>query len=124
MEKQFHIGDVLSITTGCLVSPRFMDGIYDILNFMTGDCLSTHQLPRASDKCKLNLLKQHPQLKDVDVSELTPENWLEWLNQQVARFGENLTIRPISQKQHEYCNPIKEMVEMVGPEKVIIVVHD
>ncbi len=94
--KNFHIGDVLSITTGCLVSPRKMEGVYDILNFMTGDNLFTHQLPRASDECKPYLFKQYPQLKDVvDASSVTPENWQEWIDQQVARFGENLTVCPI-----------------------------
>jgi len=97
MEKQFHISGVLSVTTGHLVSPRHMDGIYDILNFMTGDNLFTHQLPRASDECKPYLLKQHPQLKDVDASGVTPENWPKRLDQQVARFGENLTVCPIQE---------------------------
>lgn len=46
--KRFHLGDVLSITTGHLLSPRHMEGVYEILNHMTGDQLFTHQLPRAS----------------------------------------------------------------------------
>jgi len=54
-KKEFHIGDVLSITHGRLVSPRHMDGIYDILNFMTGD-----QIPRATEECREPLLRQHP----------------------------------------------------------------
>jgi hypothetical protein len=29
--KQFHISDVLSITTGRLVSTRHMTGVYDLL---------------------------------------------------------------------------------------------
>jgi len=45
--KDFHISDILSITDGRLVSTRHMDGIYEILNFMTGDNLFTHQLPRS-----------------------------------------------------------------------------
>ena len=51
MSRDFHIGDILSVTTGRLVSPRRMDGVYDILNFMTGDNLFTHQLPRAAREC-------------------------------------------------------------------------
>lgn len=34
--RQFHISDILTITSGRLVSSRHMDGIYDILNYMTG----------------------------------------------------------------------------------------
>ena len=72
--KKFHLGDVLSITTGRLVSPRHMDGVYDILNFMTGDNLFTHQLPRASDECKPHLLAQFPQLAEVDTSGVNGKN--------------------------------------------------
>ena len=62
---KFHIGDVLSITTGKMVSPTGMDGIYKILNFMTGEDLYTHQLPRAMRVCAPHLLQQHPQLAEV-----------------------------------------------------------
>jgi hypothetical protein len=57
-ENFFILGDVLNITMGRIVSPRHMDGVYDILNFMIGDDLFTHQLLRVSDECKFykNLL--------------------------------------------------------------------
>lgn len=35
--RDFELGDILSITTGALVSRRHIDGVYDILNWMTGD---------------------------------------------------------------------------------------
>lgn len=63
--KLFHISDVLSITTGRLVSNRHMDGVYDILNFLTGDNLYTHQLPRASRECEAWLRTQFPKLFPV-----------------------------------------------------------
>lgn len=31
--RNFHLGDILSITTGRLVSRRHMEGVYDLLNF-------------------------------------------------------------------------------------------
>ena len=71
--KQFHLGDVLSITTGRLVSPRHIDGVYDILNFMTGDNLFTHQLPRASDECKPYLVAQFPQLAAAEMESALAE---------------------------------------------------
>ncbi len=60
--RAFHIGDILSVTTGIFVSPDGIGGLYDILNYMTGDDLYTHQLPRASQQCRPALLAQHPQL--------------------------------------------------------------
>ena len=96
---KYHLGDILSITTGHLVSPRHIDGVYDILNYMTGDNLYTHQLPRGSRECKLELLKQYPQLAGVDTSTMTPSsskvNWKRWLDEQVTRFGEYLEVIPL-----------------------------
>lgn len=60
--KLFHISDVLTVTTGRLVSARHMDGVYDILNFLTGDELYTHQLPRAMRECEAFLRIQFPDL--------------------------------------------------------------
>lgn len=52
MKKSFHLGDVLSITHDRLVSPRHMEGVYDICNWLTQDNLFTHQLPRVHDECR------------------------------------------------------------------------
>ena len=120
--KQFHLGDVLSITTGRLVSPRHIDGVYDILNFMTGDNLFTHQLPRASDECKPHLLAQFPQLAEVDASGVNGKNHVQWLAEQVAKYGEEFEVKPAPKGAHEVKNPIAEATEMTGgPEKVIVV---
>lgn len=67
MPRQFHLGDILTITTGRLVSPRHMDGVYDILNYMTGDTLFTHALPRASRECEEPLREMYPWLRAVTV---------------------------------------------------------
>jgi len=111
-EREFHVGDVLSITTGRLVSPRHMDGIYDILDFMTGDSLFTHQLPRVSDECKPYLLEQFPELKGVDASGVNTKNWKEWLDEQVAKYGEKLVVKLIPKTAHTVKNPVEEMFEM------------
>lgn len=66
--RDFHLGDVLTVTTGRLLSPRHMEGIYDLLQFMTGQPVFTHQLGRVSDECKPSLYRQHPWLRDFDAS--------------------------------------------------------
>ena len=136
--KQFHLGDVLSITTGRLVSPRHIDGVYDILNFMTGDNLFTHTLPRASDECKPYLVAQFPQLvtpeMDSAIAELgkslktksgkaeVEKIVADWLAKQVAKYGKMFTVKSIPKGAHEFKNPIAEAAEMMGgPEKVIVV---
>lgn len=119
--KTFTLGDVLSITTGRLVSPRHIDGVYDILNHMTGDNLFTHQLPRASNECKPYLLEQFPQLKDVDASGVNSENWKSWLAEQVAKYGDEFKVAPLPKDAHEFIDPLSELAEKIHPDKIITV---
>jgi len=121
--REFHLGDILTITTGRLVSLRHMEGVYDILNFMTRDNLFTHQLPRASEECKPYLLRQHPQLADIEVPELNESNCQQWLAEQVAKYGEYLPVEQIPMDDHTVKNPIEEAAEMMGGKDKVIVVE-
>jgi hypothetical protein len=91
--KSFHLGDILSIVTGRLISPSGMKGIYNILSYMKGVNLYTHQLPAARDECKPRILEQYPQLANVDASMVNPKNHEKWLSEQVEKFGEKLPIK-------------------------------
>lgn len=119
--KTFHLGDILSITTGCLVSPRHIDGVYDILNHMTGDNLFTHQLPRAADECKPHLLAQHPDLANVEVPDEFDgkDHVYEWLAEQVRIFGEYRDVVPLADTDHTRIDPVAEM-RMMRPDMPII----
>ncbi len=120
--RAFHLGDVLSITTGRLVSPRHMEGVYDILGFMTGESLFTHQLPRACRECAPLLLAHYPALADIEVpARFEPEDVVPWLAEQAAKFGEALDVRPMTTREPQYDTPIGDLVEMVGAEKVLVV---
>src|SRR5579871_5263795 len=55
--RKFHLSDVLTVTTGLVLSNRHMEGVYDILNYMTGESLFTHQLPRAMVACRPSLFR-------------------------------------------------------------------
>ena len=119
--KLFHLGDVLSITDGRLMSLRHMDGIYDILNFMTGDSLYTHQLPRVMAECRPHLLKQHPQLEGLQFGPVTPENFKEVLEGLCAEYGEQLLVSELPDHAHEFIDPMSELAEKVHPSKIITV---
>jgi hypothetical protein len=120
MTKTFELGDVLSITTGHLVSRRHIDGIYDILNYMTGDNLFTHQLPRAMDECKPFLLAQHPELADVTVADVHGRDEVyAWLDKQEAKFGALIDVEPVPTEDHTYIDPISEL-RMMRPDAEII----
>ena len=132
--KRFDLGDVLSITAGPLVSTRGMDGIYDILNYMTGENLFTHQLPRAANTAKPFLLAQFPQLADIDMDDYgrryeacggdksrVEQFVAEWLSEQKAKYGESLEVKPLPAGENGPRNPIQELEEMVGKDRVLVV---
>ena len=122
--KKFHLSDILSIITGRLVSTRHVEGIYDILDFMTGDSLFTHQLPRVSDECKPYLFDAMPWLKEIDASGVNENNWKEWLAQQVKKYGEYHDVSTIPQDDHDVIDPHEELKEMLdGDDSKIIDVN-
>lgn len=123
MIKSFHLGDILSITTGRLVSPDHMDGIYRIIDYMTGVPHFTRQLPRGAEACKPHLFEQHSWLSGV----IPPVQFRDkthvdtWLSEMVGRYGERHEVAPIPAGAYVGREPISELAEMVGPEKVIVV---
>lgn len=119
--KSFHLGDVISITTGIMMSPRLIEGVYDILNFMTADSLYTHQLPRAARECKPYLLEQFPQLNAIVLDGVTPGTHLSLLESLCAEYGEYLMVASLPKDAHEFIDPMSELVEQVHPSKIITV---
>lgn len=118
---KFHLGDIISISHECLVSPSGIDGVYKILNYMTRDNLFTHQLPRAIKVCGPILFNQLPFLKDIIIAkgEVTPENHVEWLANKVSIYGLHHEVKPLDQDKYEHKDPIMEAWEMKGADKVI-----
>ncbi len=121
MARDFDISDVLTVTTGCLVSTRHMTGIYDILGFMAGEDVYTHQIPRVLREAAPALLAQHPQLADVDASKVTPENVAEHVAGWRTKFGDTLAVAPMNENQHESIDPVSELAEKVHPSRIIVV---
>jgi hypothetical protein len=121
--KAFHLGDILSVTTERLVSPRRVEGVYDILGWMTGESLFTHQLPRACDECKGPLLAQHPDLAAIEVPEDFggKEGVDRWLAEQVAVYGEYREVAPLAAEDHTRIDPLDEL-RMIRPDAEIITV--
>ena len=84
--RTFHLGDILSLSTGRLVSLRHLDGVYDLLNFLKGEELST-QSPMVMDGVRPHLLRQFPWLAIITTEGVTQQNWQEWLQTQIDHYG-------------------------------------
>lgn len=116
LSRSFALGEVLSITTGKLLCD--IGKVYEILNWMTGDNLFTHQLPRVMRECAPFLLKKNPQLADVDANSVNAETWRSWLHEQEQRFGARVEIEKLPPSEHYEIDPIAELVHT---SKIILV---
>ncbi|RVC47631.1 hypothetical protein EN781_00410 [Mesorhizobium sp. M4A.F.Ca.ET.090.04.2.1] len=122
-EKAFPIGAVLSVVTGRLVSENHMTGIYEVLNYMTGENVFTHQIPRISREAEPVILALHPELRKAlpEAEQVNGDNWREWLATWKARYGEEITVPLMTIAQHERIDPLSELAERVHPDKIVVV---
>lgn len=120
--KDFKTADVLSTITGVLVSE--MGGIHEVLEWMTGgESIFTHQLPRISREAATCILSVHPELQAaVEESEsITKDNWQEWRDKWLARYGDTISVPQFSGAEHRIVGPISELAEMMGPDRIAVV---
>jgi hypothetical protein len=61
--------------------------VYRICNFLTGDELYTHQLPRAREILKPWIFEQLPQLRKWDDSKINRKNALKFIELAKTKFG-------------------------------------
>lgn len=120
--RRFHIGDILSVTTGRLVSPRGMDGIYDILGYMTDDSPFTTQLGRFAEECKPHLearlgeaLKPYSEIPEGIKDSLSLYKWLHGVTDSME--GDPfLKVGKIGEEDHAVLDPMTELELDHGPE--------
>jgi hypothetical protein len=120
--KEFDTADVLSTVTGRLVSK--IDGVYKVLNWMTGESLFTHQLPRVSREARPVLVAAHPLLQQAidEADQVTTENWQEWRQTWEDRYGPTIAVPKFGADTHENIDPMSELAEKIHPDRIIPVV--
>lgn len=70
-EKTFHIGDVLSVMTGALLSKNGMDGVYKIMSHILGSqAVSTIGIAANAPKVRQFLEESMPWVKGIEFPEL------------------------------------------------------
>ncbi|MFZ3473103.1 hypothetical protein ACODT3_10785 [Streptomyces sp. 4.24] len=115
--RMIPLADVLSVTTGRLLSRRHVDGIYDLLRHMTGQDVYTHQLGKIADACMPDLVKQHPFLADLKPpAGLDAPDLMAWLVEAERVHGEEIELKPLATWQHR--DPIEDACDEVGADKV------
>ena len=119
--KQFRTQDVLSTVTGRLMGD--IGGVYEVLNWMTGESVYTHQIPRIGREAVPVIVAAHPDLKSAidEAEQVTPENYREWLATWLVRYGETIAVPRFAKSQHERIDPLSELAERVHPDRIIVV---
>jgi hypothetical protein len=113
--RRFHVGDILSVITGRLVSARGMEGRYDILGYMTNDSPYTAQLGRFADECKPYLHQQFDETlagfyEPPEVAMADAPSKYRWLGEVGRTLGEPLLqVKPIAEEHHAAIDPMTEL---------------
>jgi len=127
--REFHIGDILSVTGEALVSPRHINGVADLLAFLTDDdTLMTHQLPRVAREAAPFLREQFPDLNGIEFpTGIIPAGAtmdeakvavMGWLDTVVAEHGETRVVARMPAEHHARIGPINEFLMMRGDTNV------
>lgn len=119
MSKRFHIGALLSVTQDILLRP--IGDVYRVIDYVTGQPHMTHQLIRAKDEITPHLVAQHPWLAGITVPEWvcdepTVSDFLAEIATEHGRYHE---VAPLSFGAYVGREPVAELEEMVGKDRVI-----
>lgn len=121
--KTFGTGAVLSAYTGYFVAEEFAD-VHEVIEHLAGGPVWTHQLGDAMDALKPALLGQLPWLAEIEVpAPLNGEQHCrDWVALVSATYGAEHEVATVEGGWGR--NPITDLAEMVGPDRVIPVVVD
>lgn len=115
--KTFSLGAVLGATTGKLLGD--FGELHELIEYVCGYSVWTHQLPRIMDPVAEELKRQLPQIADVDGDSVDVANWKSWLTGQERIFGATLVVSPMNLPPVP-VDPVQEACDMIGPEKVAV----
>lgn len=114
---QFHLADVLAVTTGYPLSPTGMLGVRTLLSYLHKGPLDPHQVERASEDAKPFIFEQYPELEGVEPAKDYKGTPQAWVDEQVMKFGEYRTLRPIPGAEMLHRETVRELVEKLVRER-------
>lgn len=111
--KEFPTRDVLSTITGKLIGE--MGGIYEVLGWMTGESVITHQLPRIGREARPVILAMRPQLQSAidEAANIDRENWREWRDTWEKRFGATIAVPKFGDGEHVEIGAMTELMGLI-----------
>lgn len=125
-QKSWPTEVVLSIVTGFLVA-EFSE-VHRAMEWLAGEPVWTHQLPRIAREAKPGILADHPAIeeacKEAEAGKIDKSNWQAWQSRWRERYGATLLLRRMTADQHERIDPVSELAEKVAPDNVVVVGTD
>lgn len=120
---RYRVGDLLAVTTGLMLSPTGVDGLYGVVDGISGQQHMTHQLGRAAEEIRPYVLWLHPWLADIPRPEHIPDRaaLLVWLGEVATVYGEYHDVPTMPFGEYIGREPIAELQEMVGDKPIIVV---
>jgi len=117
----FTTGEIISAGTGRLCCP--IERMYVIYDFLTGDKLFTHQLPRAFRACEEWVKQQCPWVRELNEKDCTTDNWREWLAAAESKYGPTHELLPLPTGQWKACDPVAEAIELMEDKNKVIAIQ-
>jgi hypothetical protein len=125
--RLFPLEDILSITTGMLLSLQETDGMRALLNYMTQTDLADHQLPEAADVCRPVLVNCYPALSETSLCQelaafeaqrpASPADDAQylalWLTPLIARHGAWLPVPRLPEGTTDFSSPTGDLMAML-----------
>lgn len=120
--KLFPTAVVLSTVTGRLLCD--IGAIYEVLNWMTGESVYTHQIPRISREAEPVILAAHPQLREAwrEAALVNADNWQDWRDRWNLRYGAEIAVPKMGAAEHKAIDPITELQQMAPNAEAAVVV--
>jgi hypothetical protein len=118
--RSFPTLDVVSVTTGVMVSDRGMPALYEVLDYVLDDRLMTHQLPAASRAAEPGIYKQHPWLAGLDAPRGDLPALKAWCAALVEQHGWAVDLAPVGA---DWCtgNALQDLTDIRQGRPVITI---
>jgi hypothetical protein len=95
--RTFPTADAVSALAGVVVSDRKMDAVYEVLGYVVGGAVWTHQLPDAMELARQRA-PMPEWLRTLDTSRCTPSTWREWIAEVIEQHGSTVEIGTLAER--------------------------
>lgn len=108
--REFHVGDLVSVTTGHMLSYRNAEGVLDLVDFVTGYVHTEAQLSPATEGVTPWLVRQYPWLDDVLPPKFTNETQVwEFVNAMAYEHGTWLVVEAMPKGMYTVKTPVERL---------------